>query len=176
MLAHVLVCRGAPLTKAQALILKQFIDDEYRVNMILDNLPAAVRVDPGLRRQAKKMLASKQTFGPKGEFTPLEWFADKGDLDTCTALLACGAAVDEIDSAGLTPFHLACEKGHEAARRARGHVSPSARQGHPVPSSCARHNARHSEGEEDVGWPAIVAARVAQGARRRLLRTRSWKD
>lgn len=39
------VCRGAPLTKAQALILKQFIDDEYRVNMILDNLPAAVRVD-----------------------------------------------------------------------------------------------------------------------------------
>ena len=39
------VCRGAPLTKAQALILKQFIDDEYRVNMILDNLPAAVRTD-----------------------------------------------------------------------------------------------------------------------------------
>ena len=43
------VCRGAPLTKAQARMLKRFIDDEYRVNMILDNLPAAVRterVDP----------------------------------------------------------------------------------------------------------------------------------
>ena len=39
------VCRGAPLTKAQAQMLKKFIDDEYRVNMILDNLPAAVRVD-----------------------------------------------------------------------------------------------------------------------------------
>ena len=39
------VCRGAPLTKAQARMLKRFIDDEYRVNMILDNLPAAVRTE-----------------------------------------------------------------------------------------------------------------------------------
>ena len=54
----------------------------------------AVQVDPGLRRKVKKMLASKQTFGKKGGFSPLGWFVFKGDLDTCAALLACGAKVN----------------------------------------------------------------------------------
>ncbi len=39
------VCRVQGLTKSQTFQLKRAIDDEYRVNMILDNLPAAVRSD-----------------------------------------------------------------------------------------------------------------------------------
>ena len=62
----------------------------------------------------KKLLVSKQTFGDKGQFSPLGWFVMEGDLDMCTALLACGAEVDEPTAdTHVTPFRIACEEGHE---------------------------------------------------------------
>ena len=76
-----------------------------------------VKLPRSVRRKAKKMLASKQTFGDKGQFTPLGWFVfEMGELDMCSALLACGGKVHEPTSElRLLRVRLACEKG-----RARG--------------------------------------------------------